>query len=76
MQALGAIGEQFELLVSPDELIEQGNTIVVLSHIEGTTKSGNEVKVPGVEVWRMTDGKVERAQTLVDTAEMKQALGG
>lgn len=77
MQALGAIGDQFESFsVSPDELIEEGNTIVVLSHIEGTTKSGNEVKVPGVEVWRMTDGKVEGAQTLVDTAEMKQALGG
>jgi ketosteroid isomerase-like protein len=48
----------------------------VLSHIEGKTKSGNEIKLPGVELWRMTDGKVERAQTLVDTAEMKQGLEG
>jgi hypothetical protein len=49
---------------------------VVLSHIEGKTKSGNDVKLPGVEVWRMTDGKAERVQSLVDTAEMKQALEG
>ena len=57
-------------------MIEQGDTVVVLSHIEGKTSSGNEVKTPGVEVWRMSNGKVKRAQTLVDTAEMKQALGG
>ena len=77
LQALGEIGEVFESFhVSPDEMVEEGNTIVVLSHIEGKTKSGNEVKLPGVEIWRMTDGKAERVQSLIDTAEMKQALGG
>src|SRR5829696_2326644 len=77
LQALGEIGEVFESFhVSPDEMVEEGNTIVVLSHIEGKTKAGNEVKLPGVEIWRMTDGKAERVQSLIDTAEMKQALGG
>jgi ketosteroid isomerase-like protein len=77
LQALAQIGEAFESFhVSPDEMVEEGNTIVVLSRIEGTTKSGNDVKLPGVEVWRMTDGKAERVQTLIDTAEMKQALEG
>jgi ketosteroid isomerase-like protein len=77
LQALAGIGEVFESFhVSPDEMVEEGNTIVVLSHIEGKTKSGNEVKLPGVEIWRMTDGKAERVQSLIDTAEMKQALGG
>jgi hypothetical protein len=33
------------------------------------------LECPGVEVWRMSGGKVKRAQTLTDTAEMKQALG-
>jgi len=76
LQALGSIGDQFETFnVSPDELIEEGDTIVVLSHIEGKTKAGNEIKLPGVEVWRMTDGKANRVQSLIDTAEMKQALG-
>jgi hypothetical protein len=56
-------------------MIEQGDTIVVLSHLEGTTKSGNDVKLPGVEIWRMSGGKAQRVQSLTDTAEMKQALG-
>ena len=77
LQALGRILEDFEQFrVSPDELVEQGDTIVVLSHIDGRTKSGNDVKSPGVEVYRMAGGKVKRVQSLVDTAEMKAALGG
>jgi ketosteroid isomerase-like protein len=77
LQALGRIGDDFEQFrVSPDELVEQGDTIVVLSHIEGRTKSGNSIKTPGVEIWRMAGGKAREVQTLVDTAEMKQALSG
>lgn len=77
LQALGRIGDDFEQFrVSPDEMVEQGDTIVVLSHIEAKTKSGNAVKLPGVEIWRMSGGKANRVQTLVDTAEMKAALSG
>ena len=50
-------------------------SVVVLSHLEGRTKSGNEIKLPSVEVYRMRDGKANRVQTLTDTAEMKRALG-
>src|ERR671932_1876274 len=65
LQALGQIGEMFESFhVSPDEMVEEGGTIVVLSHIEARTKSGNDLKLPGVEVWRMSDGKATRVQTL------------
>jgi ketosteroid isomerase-like protein len=77
LQALGRIADDFEQFrVSPDEMVEQGDTIVVLSHIEGRTKAGNDLKTPGVEIYRMSGGKVKRVQTLVDTAEMKSALGG
>jgi ketosteroid isomerase-like protein len=76
LEALGQIGEQFESFnVSPEEMVEEGGTIVVLSHIEGRTKSGNEVKTPGVEVWSMESGKANRVRSLVDTAQMKDALG-
>jgi hypothetical protein len=77
MQALGQIGEMFESFsVSPDEMIEQGDTVVVLSHIEAKTKSGNEVQGPGVEIWRFNgDGKAGRVQSLADTAQMRDALG-
>jgi len=77
LQALGAIGDQFERFdVSPDEMVEEGETIVVLSHLDARTKGGNELKLPGVEVWRMSGGKANRVQSLLDTAEMQQALGG
>ena len=77
LQALGQIGENFERFhVSPDEMVEQGETIVVLSHLEATTKSGNDIKLPGVEIWRMSDGKAKRIQSLLDTAELKKALDG
>src|SRR5687768_14449974 len=51
LQAVGRIGDDFESFTStPDEMIEEGDTIVVLSHVEAKTKSGNEVKTPSVEV--------------------------
>ena len=76
LQALGAIGESFETFgVSPDEMVEQGDTLVVLSHIEARSTSGNQLKLPGVEIWRMSGGKAQRVQTLIDTAEVKKALG-
>lgn len=77
LEGLAQIGEDFESFdVSADEMIEQGETIVVLSHIQAKTKSGNELSVPGVEVWRMSDGLAQRVQTLIDTAEVKTALAG
>lgn len=77
MQALGQLGEMFESFhVSPDELVEEGDTIVVLSSVTAKTKSGTEIKSPGVEIWRFnSDGKANRVQSLGDTAEMKAALG-
>ena len=77
LEALGQIGDDFERFqVSPDEMVEEGDTIVVLSHLDAKTNSGNELKLPGVEVWRMSDGKAQRVQSLLDTAEVKQALSG
>ena len=76
LQALGGIGDVFESFhASPDEMIEQGDTIVVLSHVDAKTSSGNEISTPGVEIWRMSDGKANRVQTLIDTAQLKAAIG-
>ena len=60
--------------VSPDEMIEQGDTVVVLSHVKATTVGGTEFKLPGVEIWRMSHGKAKRVQSLIDTAEVKKAM--
>jgi ketosteroid isomerase-like protein len=62
--------------VSPDEFIEQGDTVVVLGHFEGRAKqTGKEVKWPFVHVWRFDDGQVTRTQNLFDTALAAEALG-
>ena len=65
-----------EFSVIPDEWLEDGNTVVVLGHLEGRAKSsGEQVKVPWVHVWRMRDRKAERIQVLEDTAVLAKALG-
>jgi ketosteroid isomerase-like protein len=76
LQALGQISESFETFsVRPDEMIEEGDTVVVLSHLEAKARSGNEVKLPGAEVYRLSGGKIKRVQSLSDTAELQKALG-
>ena len=65
------------LLFSPDEFVEQGETVVVLGHLEGRARdTGTDVRVPFVHVWRMREGKVARGQALTDTAVIADALGG
>lgn len=64
-----------EFNVSPDEFIEQGDTVVVLGHTEAKAKStGKDIKVPFVHVWRFEGDKIKRAQLLTDTAVVAEAL--
>ena len=64
------------LVFSPDEFVEQDETVVVLGHMKGRAKAtGTDVKVPFVHVWRMREGKVRRGQALTDTAVVADALG-
>ena len=64
------------LKVTPDEFLEDGDTVVVLGHNEGRGKStGDEWKVPFVHAWRVRDGKAERVQLLYDTGVTARALG-
>ena len=61
--------------VTPDEFIEDGDTVIVLGHNDATAKStGKSVKVPFVHVWRFENGKAKRVQTLTDTAVIAEAL--
>jgi ketosteroid isomerase-like protein len=75
LAALGQAVDAFESINSqPDEWIEDGDTVVVLGHTEGKTKSGNDLKVPFVHIWRMSGGQVKRGQLLTDTAAVLEAL--
>jgi uncharacterized protein len=71
---LGDYWESFE--ITPDEFLESGDTVVVLSHSNSKGReTGNEVKLPWVHVWRFRDGKVAEVQALTDTALAADALG-
>jgi ketosteroid isomerase-like protein len=64
-----------QLTVAPDEFVEQGDTVVVLGHLEGkASETGREVKLPFAHVWRFSDGRVQRVQALTDTALAAEAL--
>lgn len=66
--------ESFNLV--PDEFIESGETVVVLSHSESKSKqTRKEVKLPWVHIWRFRDGKASEVQALTDTALAGDALG-
>ena len=77
--AAGAIQETVQaydqFTVSPDEFIEDGDTVVVLGHGE-VAKDGRSAKIPFVHVWRFEDGKAKRAQILTDTAVAAEVLEG
>jgi hypothetical protein len=76
-QALGRIAESWDdFSVVPDEFIEEGDTLVVLGHFEGTAKAtGTHTKFPFVHVYRMQGGKASKVMTLSDTLEVAKALG-
>lgn len=77
LQALGGDRRALrEVPGDPDEMIEEGDTIVVLSHLDAETKSGAEVKLPGVELRRHARRQGKARPKLADTAELKQAPDG
>ncbi len=75
---LGRIADNWDDFDAPaDEYHEDGETVVVLGHLDARAKStGTEVKAPYVQVWRMRDGKASRVLTLTDTAVLLTALTG
>ena len=76
-QFFGELGNYWETFdLTPDEFIESGDTIVVLSHSQSKGKeTGKEVKLPWVHVWRYSGGEVTEVQALTDTALSADALG-
>ena len=71
---LGNYWESFNL--TPDEFLESGETVVVLSHAEAKGKdTGKDVKLPWVHIWRFEGGKAVEVQALTDTALAADALG-
>ena len=62
-----------DLVVSPDEFIQDDRTVVVLGHIEAAP-GGVRVKAPWVHVWKFENGSAARVIALTDTALIRDAL--
>jgi uncharacterized protein len=66
-----------ELVVTPDELLDAGDTVVDVGHFGGRAKSGGRLDgVPFVFIWRMKDGKVTGFREYGDTALYLRAVEG
>jgi uncharacterized protein len=70
-----AVGAWDSFALTPDEFIEQGETVVVLAHTD-VTKGDRSARLPVVHIWRFRgDGQVSRLQILTDTLESARLLG-
>ena len=71
-QAVG-VWDKFEL--SPDEFVEQGDTVVVLGHTD-VAKGDQSERLAVVHIWRFSgDDQISRLQILTDTYLSARLLG-
>src|SRR3712207_3374815 len=77
MNSLRNIAEHWSAYsATPDELHEDGDTVIVLGHVDATAKkTERQVSYPFVHVWRFEDGKAKEVLALSDTFEVAKALG-
>ena len=64
--------DMFEL--SADEYVEQGDTVVVLGHMD-VAKDNRSGRLPLVHIWRYRDEGICRLQPMVDSLGMAKLLG-
>jgi ketosteroid isomerase-like protein len=69
-----AVGAWDTFVLSADEFIEQGDTVVVLGHTD-LGKDGRSAQVPVVHIWRYRGDEVCRLQILTETLESARTLG-
>jgi ketosteroid isomerase-like protein len=75
LRALDAVVASYdEFRFAPDEFLEQGDTIVVLAHLD-VRKGDRSSKLPAVHVWRFENGQPRRQQVLTDTLAVARLLG-
>ena len=70
------IGEEWDgFTVVPEDLLDAGNTVVVLGRYTGTYKAtGRTLDAQLVHVWRIEDGKVVRFQQYTDTLQTARVI--
>ncbi len=70
------IGEEWDgFTVVPDDLLDAGDTVVVLGRYRGSYKAtGRTLDAQLVHVWRLEDGKVVRFQQYTDTLQTARVI--
>ncbi len=69
-----SVGVWDRFVLSADEFVDGGDTVVVLGHTE-VTKGDRSSKGPYVHIWRFRDGTPVRIQLLTDTLQGARTLG-
>jgi uncharacterized protein len=70
------VGEWDGFAVEVDEILDAGETVVVLGRYLGTYKAtGRAQKTQMVHVWRIADGKAVRFQQYADTLQVARVTG-
>ena len=70
------IGEWDGFAVNAEEIIDAGDTIIVLGRYGGSYKATGKAMNPQlVHVWRVADGKAVAFQQYVDTLQVARAIG-
>lgn len=75
-QFYSKVGATFEFSeFQPQEMIAQGDKVIVLGHYRGKTRSsGQPLNIQWIHVFQLRDGKVNRFQIYEDTATVVAAL--
>ncbi|MGV3588379.1 MAG: nuclear transport factor 2 family protein [Adhaeribacter sp.] len=75
-QFYSKVGAHFEFSVfQPQEMIPQGDKVVVLGHYEAKAKAtGQLLAIDWIHLFQLRDGKVSRFQIYEDTATVVAAL--
>ena len=72
----GRIGTEWDgFTVVPEEMLDAGETVVVLGRYRGTYRAtGRALDAQLVHVWRLEDGKVVRFHQYVDTLQTARVV--
>ena len=69
-------GEWDDFAATPGELLDAGDTVIMLGRYSGTFKAtGKAVHAQAVHVWRVHDGRATQFQQYTDTLQFARAAG-
>lgn len=61
--------------VTPQQLVDHGETVVMLGEYRGTYKAtGKSIRIPVAHAWTVRDGKIKRFVQYTDTVLFQRAL--